>query len=39
MFRAYSTQGKLKPRGLSWPRGFGMGLSKPPLTLDVKVFE
>ena len=25
-------------RGLSWPRRFGLGLSKPRLTLDVKVF-
>ena len=25
-------------RGLSWPRGFGVGLSKPRLTLDMKGF-
>ena len=37
MFTAYSTQGQLKPR-LILVEGFGMGLSKPRLTLDVKVF-
>ena len=26
-------------RGLSWPRGFGMGFFKPRLILDVKVFR
>ena len=37
MFTAYSTKTS-SSRGLSWPSGFGVGLSKPRLTLDVKVF-
>ena len=37
MFTAYSTQGQLKPRVIL-AEGFGMGLSKPRLALDVKVF-